>query len=583
VPNDEFLQIEGQYAARNMLKRNDGSYWVRFRDRGVYAFEPTTGKFGKCYRKQYEGSALCMEYDRNNNLWIGTDNGFYSYRQARDSFIRIPILHPDKVIQDKYNIIGQFVFDENNICWIAAYGGLIKYDPANNKVEFIIDSLRTDEMPLMKIVQDKKGILWMESGTEIIAYKKKENHFYYFSSANGLPAEFMCDREFFSFLDDSTIAVGNPRVVSTFNINQLITEKKSPKILFTDVSIDGKRSIVEAARNGSRSIEAEAGEKNIAIHFSVLDYSATNQNKLYYRLSSSQNDDWLESKDGDINILNLPAGKYILEVKAGNSANLSDTPSEQLTIIVNPYWYQSVFFKLCALLSVACGIYLFVKWRIRSVKAAAALKQQITETEMAALKAQMNPHFMFNCINSIDAFIHSNDKYNATLYLNKFAKLLRGILESSRQNTVTLSKDTHTLKLYVELEQLRHENKFKTHYHIDEELMNSDYKVPPLIVQPFVENAILHGLKNRDDNNGLLTIEIKKTGDKIRYTIQDNGIGREAAKQIMQNKESHYGMQMSYDRVKLFNKEQQPSVIITDLRLDNKPAGTQIEVLLKIV
>lgn len=208
---------------------------------------------------------------------------------------------------------------------------------------------------------------------------------------------------------------------------------------------------------------------------------------------------------------------------------------------------------------------------------------QIKETEMAALKAQMNPHFIFNCINSIDAYIHSNDKYNATLYLNKFAKLLRNILDGSKENTIPFSKDIETLKLYVELEELRHENKFKTLIAIDDELMSSDYKVPPLIIQPFVENAILHGLKNRQDNNGVLHIEIKKSGDKIQYLISDNGIGRDAANKIMQNKESHYGMQMSYDRIKLFNQEQLPSLTVTDLYNNGYPAGTKIEVLLKLI
>ena len=114
---------------------------------------------------------------------------------------------------------------------------------------------------------------------------------------------------------------------------------------------------------------------------------------------------------------------------------------------------------------------------------------------MAALKIQMNPHFVFNCINSIDAYIYSNDKYNATLYLNKFAKLLRNILDSSKQNTVAFLKDVEILKLHIELEELRNENKFQITMHVDNELMENDYKVPPLIIQPFVENAIRHGLK----------------------------------------------------------------------------------------
>ncbi|MBL0183658.1 MAG: histidine kinase [Chitinophagaceae bacterium] len=129
--------------------------------------------------------------------------------------------------------------------------------------------------------------------------------------------------------------------------------------------------------------------------------------------------------------------------------------------------------------------------------AAEAYASERTELELQSLRAQLNPHFIFNCINSIDAFIHSNDKYNATVYLNKFARLLRNILDSSKLSTVSFAKDIDTLKLYVELEELRHENKFRTEFNIDDELLNNDYKVPALIIQPFVENAILHGLKNR--------------------------------------------------------------------------------------
>lgn len=224
---------------------------------------------------------------------------------------------------------------------------------------------------------------------------------------------------------------------------------------------------------------------------------------------------------------------------------------------------------------------LLQKQKLRHIET--RLHYQIAETEMAALRAQMNPHFIFNCINSIDAFIHSNDKYNATLYLNKFAKLLRNILDSSKQNTVPFGKDIDTLRLYIELEELRHENKFKTNFRIQPELLNSDYKVPPLIIQPFVENAILHGLKNREDNNGLLDIDIKKAGGSIEYLICDNGIGRKAAALISQNKESSYGMQMSYTRIKLFNKEEYPSVEITDLYENDLPAGTFVKVHLKII
>lgn len=215
--------------------------------------------------------------------------------------------------------------------------------------------------------------------------------------------------------------------------------------------------------------------------------------------------------------------------------------------------------------------------------AAETFTKEKTNLELQSLKAQLNPHFIFNCINSIDSFIQTSDKYNATLYLNKFAKLIRNVLDSSKENVVTFSKDIDALRLYIELEELRSENKFSTQLNIDEELMNSDCKVPPLIIQPFVENAIIHGLRNREGNEGLLKIAVSKTNDYIVYTITDNGIGRMAAKNISSAKEKSYGIQMGYDRVKLFNKEDTASVIVTDLYNDEVAGGTEVTIHLKLI
>ncbi|WP_315824407.1 sensor histidine kinase [Paraflavitalea speifideaquila] len=191
-----------------------------------------------------------------------------------------------------------------------------------------------------------------------------------------------------------------------------------------------------------------------------------------------------------------------------------------------------------------------MKRRIRNIRHVAEMKQKIAETEMMALRAQMNPHFVFNCINSIDALIQSNDKYHATVYLNKFAKLLRNILDSSKQNSITLAKDLETLQLYIDLEQLRYENKFTASIHADESLLQDDFKVPPLIVQPYVENAILHGLRNKPGNRGRLVVTITKKQEHIEFVIEDNGLGRDASKNNLSGKNRSYGMQMSSDRVR---------------------------------
>ena len=330
-------------------------------------------------------------------------------------------------------------------------------------------------------------------------------------------------------------------------------------------------------------LNLDHGHNKLQFEFSSPGFINEKQLFYSYRLSGSANDAWTEaSNQHTVSYASLQPGNYRFEVRTmGWDGTWGKTADFEFNIRP-PFWQTGWFLLLCLLFLFAL-VYLGVRKRVQIVRNKAALKQKITETEMMALKAQMNPHFMFNCINSIDAFIHTNDKYNATLYLNKFAKLLRNILDSSKQNIVSFTKDIETLKLYIELEELRNDNKFKTRLHIDEELLVSDYKVPPLIIQPFVENAILHGLKNKDGNDGLLEIEIKKMGEKIEYSIKDNGIGRAAASQIAQNKESSYGMQLSYDRIRLFNKEPEASIKFIDLFHDGKAVGTLIKVALKIM
>ena len=203
---------------------------------------------------------------------------------------------------------------------------------------------------------------------------------------------------------------------------------------------------------------------------------------------------------------------------------------------------------------------------------------------MMALRAQMNPHFIFNCLNSIDNLIQMNEKEKATLYLSKFAKLIRSILENSNKNVVPCWKDMETLQLYLQLEELRWDKKFTYQVTIAEDILNGDYKVPPLIIQPFVENAIHHGLLNKIDGDKKLLIYVTASNNYIHYVIEDNGVGRTKANTYKQlNKPSHQsmGMQITADRIHLFNQGKDGSVTITDLENEqHEPIGTRVAIVL---
>lgn len=217
--------------------------------------------------------------------------------------------------------------------------------------------------------------------------------------------------------------------------------------------------------------------------------------------------------------------------------------------------------------------------KLRNEKEKSALNRKALELEMQALRAQMNPHFIFNCLSAIDNLIQTNQADKATTCLSRFAKLIRGVLESSKNNLVPFQKDFETLKLYLEMEQFRCNNKFSYELNADPELLESDYKIPPLIIQPFVENAIHHGLLNKQDNNRQLKIKAELKDEYIVYSISDNGIGRIKAamlKEMNKPGQQSYGINITKERIQLHNKNGiEQDLVITDLEQEGKPAGTE--------
>ena len=335
------------------------------------------------------------------------------------------------------------------------------------------------------------------------------------------------------------------------------------------IRIASKTKSLEKISNTAREMSFAYDEKN-----------NRDSSEAFYRIYRSTSDS-LFSENNRRNVA-IKETEWMVKRKEIENAHLkafTQLQNKDLAVKNNLLLAVAISF----LLSIVIAVVVYRSVQNSKKTAESQLKQSIAETQMQVLRSQMNPHFIFNSLNSIDAYIQSNDKYNATLYLNKFARLIRNLLDSSKQNIVTFSKDIETLKLYIELELQRSENKFTTDLKIDNELMNSDYKVPPLIIQPFVENAIIHGLRNKDNNDGVLSIDISKTESQIIYTITDNGIGRMVSEQMHNGKGKSYGMEMSYERVKLFNKEVAPSVQITDLYENKRPAGTRVQVQLNII
>jgi putative methionine-R-sulfoxide reductase with GAF domain/two-component sensor histidine kinase len=209
-------------------------------------------------------------------------------------------------------------------------------------------------------------------------------------------------------------------------------------------------------------------------------------------------------------------------------------------------------------------------------------QQKMTEVEMQALRAQMNPHFIFNCLNSINRYIVKSDQTTASLYLTKFAKLIRLILDNSNSKNVSLTNELEALKLYIEMEALRFDKKFSYEIRVEGNLGTDTIELPPLIIQPYVENAIWHGLLHKE-TNGHLSIRVSMNGDSmLQCIIEDNGVGRDKAKKLKSKtatSRKSLGMQLTENRLSLLNKhaELNASIEIIDLKNGHEEAaGTKV-------
>jgi tetratricopeptide (TPR) repeat protein len=216
-----------------------------------------------------------------------------------------------------------------------------------------------------------------------------------------------------------------------------------------------------------------------------------------------------------------------------------------------------------------------------------SLSLQVSETEMKALRSQMNPHFIFNALQSIQTFLMSHRSEEANTYLLKFSKLMRLVLENSQHSEVSLKDDMQALELYMQLESIRLPHPFTYEFHIDASIDLENDTIPPLILQPFVENAIWHGLQYKSEP-GHINIFISKKDNALYATIEDNGVGRDKSKQVQQPmliKKESLGMKLTEERLKILNelKKIKAEFKITDLfTKDNRSAGTKVELSLPI-
>jgi ligand-binding sensor domain-containing protein/two-component sensor histidine kinase len=577
--NIKNVAINNDFYFRTILKRPDGKFWIRALGKKLYLFDPITEKFIKDYAKEITAGTNAIALDKESNVWIATINGLFWLDVKKDTVVQILFSTTNKLYEKAINNLRFVYFDKENTLWITTEYGLIKFNTTTKAYQHISQKEGLPEENLLKIVEDNNGFLWINTTKGVIRYDKKQS-FNYYTADNGLLFSYNDLRCTFAKSNAGNILFGYNGGIVEFNPADFNTITKNVEATILDVFVDNKFYPLTIEKNKSITVQPNDGQ--IKIHFGLLNYTSTASNKFYFYLEGIQTE-WQENADGNITFYKLPPGTYTLHVKGSIANSTGKNIEDTLIIIVKPRWYQTNLFKAILALLLILIVTSIIVFRSKQIRKKEKLKNfyenKMLHLEMQSLRSQMNPHFMFNTLNSINSYIIQNKTALASDYLTTFSKLMRSILDLSKQETVTLEKELNALKMYIELEALRLENKFDYSIIVDKNIDEQTLQIPSLMLQPFVENAIWHGLHNKKDQ-GTISIKINEISiSKILVTIEDDGIGRAAAAALKKAQISHksYGIDITKNRLQLLNKNN--TVIFTDLfDNNNKASGTKVTI-----
>ncbi len=558
---------------RNIVIRDPRSWWIRSYSHGVYVFDPIARKFTHHYtdpdtaRNKPGWIIHYLAQDKYHNIFATTNLGLYEYAPAIDAFEEV---HYKGRINPGRSLFG-LAADSSGLLLVGGENGLFVYNPQTGAIQRTFKE--DNKIGLVsRICIDDRQNAWFSGISGYWCWLRKPDKVVHFEYGLGLPTT---DDGIMYKSSDGCVYAGGKDAITRFYPGRLITYQPTGRTKIIDALVGDSVALFTANTDGHRQLTLKPDRNSFSVDFDVVNYDLISTNQYFYRLTPGD-PRWRQSESGHLTFYNLQPGSYTLEVRGASKLTGSFTNTDTLDITVNPYWYQSTWFRIGSLL-LLCGLaWYLVRYRIRSVRKDAAFRQKMSDMEMTALRAQMNPHFIFNSLNSIENFIMQNEKRLASDYLNKFACLVRMILENSRTQAVPLVQDMEAMQLYVDLERLRFENKFGYVTEIDEVLLKGDYRVAPLLIQPFVENAIVHGLAPSDKPGLYLKITVRLRNDFIHYTIEDNGIGRtESMAYARKYRPGHksLGLEISRERIDLINRQHGTAGTLDIIDLyDDQPA-----------
>ena len=560
---------------RNIVRENDSTWWIRSYSNGIYIFNPRQEKFIKLYpvldKNNQQQSVHYLLRTKKGEIFVTTYDGLYQLN-AQQTFKKVPLTNAPS----EY-MLG-IAEDKNGIIWIASSNGMFAYDPASRNI--VNRFKQYGEMGFCyRVTVDGYNNVWFNCQKGYWCWIQSKQQMLKFVYEMGLPDNRL--EAGFSTGPNGLVYAGANDAVVVFNPAAIMQYAVNAPAIITDVVSNHSRSITEVVNDSTQQLELTPGKYDLRINFSVIDYATPGNYELYYKIEPG-NPTWSLAEKGSVNFSSLEHGQYKVIVNGRNNLTGSFSRPYFLLLNIRPHWYQTVLFKIALLAAIIALTLLLAKRRISHISRQAHFKQKIAESEMSVLRSQMNPHFIFNSLNSIENFILQNEKRHASDYLIKFSKLIRTILEINQLQLIPFVKDMEALSWYIELEQVRFPQKFSVIIQVDPSVETGNFYVPPMIVQPFIENAIIHGIGHSKNDGHQLRIHVKLQDPFLQYTISDDGIGLEKSASINKvNKPGHksVGLQITKERIRLHNQSDGKNDIVF---MQGQSTGTSVVVKIKI-
>ena len=475
--------------------------------------------------------AFCVYEDFRGNVWVGRSGGLYQYH--RDTLLRIDHEHP----AFRLRIEDMLQLADSTFVLGTKGAGILLWKGAQI-VQIDKDDGLTSNM-VEKIYLDEAQNIWVSTLNGLNQLLRQQNGHYQinrYTTANGLPSNEITDLTFAG----EAIWIATPQGLAYLPHYQAISPGTN------------RQPIIQAVLVNNENYPGKAGhalphwKSNIEFRYFTFDY--TQNGNIHYRYRLRPSDAWSYSQDLAVNYAALAPGAYQFELQSANTAGRW-SPSTRYSFAISPPFWKTAWFIGLAILSLGLLLLGLYRYQVRQIKIKANFERDLQNLRQAALRAQMHPHFIFNCLNSIQGFIIANDRRTATDYLARFARLIRSILNTSQEKLIPIEAEVALLKDNTFLENLRMEQPFEFNLSIDPKIDTFELRIPPLLTQPLIENAIIHGLST-SPRRGKIEIAYQLAERFLQISVRDNGVGL-ADSQAGQQSSLHQSMGVDLIRKRL--------------------------------